>query len=170
MSNDRFLASILTGFQICILLCGNANAQQSDGDLPNAPSEVSRAYEKPTQPQPLIAVPELKVESYRPAKTINRQFIVLNALLVASFLADAEVTLNCVASPGCREANPLLGNHPSRARLYSVGIPITVLSIAWSYHDKRKSPSRAGWKAYPIVFAAAHCAAVVTTLSIAPHH
>src|SRR5579859_6929958 len=51
------------------------------------------------------------------------------ALLIGSTVLDAEGTLHCLQYVGCSELNPLLGRHPSRARIYLTAMPINALGI-----------------------------------------
>jgi hypothetical protein len=143
-------------------------------ELPDAPSAVSsskagagwaseRSLSEPD-------VRDLAVESYtgKEPKTIDRQFLALNALLVISAVADAESTLLCSR---CREVNPLLGSHPTRQRIYAIGVPLTAFQIYLAYHYKRLSPTRngviTGWKAFPIAFAAIHSLAAANNFLVA---
>lgn len=143
-------------------------------ELPDAPSAVA----PPTistglmteSSLPELNVRDLAIESYtgKEPKTIDHQFLLLNALLVVSAVADAESTLLCSR---CQEINPLLGSHPTRRRIYAIGVPLTVFQIYLAYHYKRLSPTRngviTGWKAFPIAFAAAHGLAAVNNFLVA---
>ncbi len=128
--------------------------------LPNTPSQVVNPQtitrKSPYLESPVPSVRDLAIDSYKKPKTIDRQFLILNAMMVAATVADAETTLNCVSSPSCQETNPLLGSHPSRGRVYAVAVPLTAAAIYLSYHYKRVSPSRSWWKAYPLVLTGVH--------------
>jgi hypothetical protein len=138
-------------------------ASPAISELPDAPSAVkgptTNAGLAPERSLSELDVRDLAIESYtgKEPKTIDRQFLVLNALLVVSAVADAESTLLCSR---CREVNPLLGSHPTRQRVYAIGVPLTAFQIYLAYHYKRLSPTRngviTGWKAFPIAFAAIH--------------
>ena len=150
----------VVGFVLMPLVSRPANAQE-EAHLPNAPSQYASAKDNDIlgtqQPEPSgITVRDLAIDSYRPPRTIDRQFILLNSLLVAATLTDAELTLHCVNSLNCRELNPILGSHPTRGRMYALAVPLTALSVYLSYHYKRKSPSKGWWKVYPITFSAVH--------------
>ena len=143
-------------------------------ELPDAPSAVvlptiSTGLTAESSPSELD-VRDLAIESYtgKEPKTIDHQFLMLNALLVISAVADAESTLLCSR---CQEINPLLGSHPTRQRIYAIGVPLTVFQIYLAYHYKRLSPTRngviTGWKAFPIAFAAAHGLAAVNNFLVA---
>lgn len=148
----------------------NANAQE-EAPFPNAPSQsiVSNNH-NPTSPEikPTgISVRDLAIESYRPPRTIDRQFIVLNTLQVLAAIADAETTLNCVSSPHCSEVNPILGGHPTRGRMYALAVPLTALSVYVSYYYKHKSPTKGWWKVYPLTLSAVHTFGAVNNLAAA---
>lgn len=147
---------------------------QSILELPDAPSAVSgpiiRTGLAADRSLSELDVRDLAIESYtgkRP-KTIDHQFLVLNGLLVISAVADAESTLLCSR---CREINPILGSHPTRQRIYAIGVPLTAFQIYLSYHYKKLSPTRngviTGWKAFPVAFTAIHGLAAVNNFLVA---
>jgi hypothetical protein len=153
-------AYFVVGFLLMPLVSRPANAQE-EAHLPNAPSQYASAKNddivvaQQTEPSG-INVRDLAIDSHRPPRTLDRQFVLLNSLLVAATLADAELTLHCVNSLSCRELNPILGSHPTRGRMYAIAVPLTAVSVYLSYHYKRKSPSKGWWKVYPITFSAVH--------------
>jgi hypothetical protein len=160
------------GFAVWGLVAQHANAQ-GELLLPNAPSQTTRVTNsdapaaRPIQPTG-VNVRDLAIESYTKPRTIDRQFILLNTLLVAVTLADAETTLNCLSSPRCHEVNPILGSHPTRGKMYALAVPLTTVSVYLSYHYKRKSPSKGWWKVYPLTFSAVHSVGPIHQL-IASH-
>ncbi len=78
--------------------------------------------------------------------SFNRPFAVLAAISAAAMVADIELTANCVRTAGsCREANPLLGSDPRRARMYGLNVPIYMSEILLSRMLKRKLPERKLW-------------------------
>ncbi len=147
----------------------HANAQ-GEAPFPNAPSQaiasnndvLTREQTRPSE----IQVRDLAIESYKPPRTIDRQFIVLNALQVLAAIADAETTLNCVSSPRCGEVNPILGSHPTRGKMYALAVPLTALSVYLSYHYRRKGPTRDWWRAYPLTLSAVHAFGAVNNLIV----
>jgi|GEM_PF-4469860 len=150
----------------------NAQARVPLSELPNAPSQglvvtdndvLTSPQIKPTE----MNVRDLAIESYKPPRTIDRQFVALNALQVLAAIADAETTLNCVSSPHCSEVNPILGSHPTRGRMYALAVPLTALSVFVSYHYKRKSPTKGWWKVYPLTLSAIHTFGAVNNLAAA---
>jgi hypothetical protein len=60
----------------------------------------------------------------------NPGMLVAFAFNFAATIADAEGTQACLHARACREANPLFGSNPSRARTYGMGIPIELASFA----------------------------------------
>jgi len=161
------------------LTCSRANCQ--DGNhrtvalpaIPDAPSlNVGTKNAPHSQLDMKTAksangIPDLLIDSHAKPKTINRQFLLLNTFLAVSTVADTETTLHCLNFPRCREANPILGSHPSRAQVYELAVPVTALAIYLSYHYKRKSPSRNWWKAYPLFIGGLHTFAAVSNLATA---
>ncbi len=164
------ISYFVAAFGSLVFVSVNADAQSriSLADLPNAPSETaSTSSSALTLPLTDLHVRDLAIESYKPPRTIDRQFIVLNTLEVLAAVADAETTLNCVPSPNCREINPILGPHPSRGKMYALALPVTALGVYVSYYYKRKAPTRGWWKVYPLTFSAVHAFAAVNNLAAA---
>lgn len=161
---------VALGLLVFASLNAEAQARVSLSELPNAPSQavgtgssaLTSLQIKPTD----INVRDLAIESYKPPRTIDRQFIVLNTLQVLAAIADAETTLNCVRSPHCSEVNPILGSHPTRGGMYALAVPLTALSVYLSYHYKHKSPTRDWWKAYPLTLSAVHSFGAVNNLVV----
>ncbi len=52
--------------------------------------------------------------------------LVAFGLNTAATIADAEGTQACLHAHTCTERNPLLGSHPSRARVYATAIPLNL--------------------------------------------
>ena len=135
-------------------------ADSAPAELPNDPSR-SNAATKVDDPvsqshDSTLYVRDIAIESHKKPKTIDSQFLLLNALQVIAAVADAETTLSCVSSPRCSEVNPILGAHPTRGRMYALAVPLTSLSVYLSYHYKRQSPSRNWWKVYPLTLLGVH--------------
>ncbi len=143
-------------------------------ELPDAPSAVSgpaiRTGLAADRSLSELDVRDLAIESYtgKQPKTIDHQFLLLNGLLVISAVADAESTLLCSR---CREVNPILGSHPTRQKIYAIGVPLTAFQIYLAYHYKKLSPTRngviTGWKAFPVAFTAIHGLAAVNNFLVA---
>jgi hypothetical protein len=60
-----------------------------------------------------------------------------DALNLAATIADIEGTEACLHAHTCREANPLLGPNPSRARAYGTAMPIAFVSYAMAARLKK---------------------------------
>lgn len=70
-----------------------------------------------------------------------------SALLVATTVYDIEGTQSCLRAGTCRETNPIYGSHPSRARAYSIAMPLNSLMIYLSARQKRKGDGNTAFAA-----------------------
>ena len=96
----------------------------------------------------------------------GKLFWTFAAASVALTVADVELTHSCVNNvAGCRERNPLFGPHPTRARMYSISLPITSALLGVSYYVRRKNKANWAWKVPPISLTASHAAGVVSNLA-----
>src|ERR1700719_5360679 len=74
--------------------------------------------------QPAIAAHSPRVVAFAPAKEVkprvfDRKFIVLAGIATAATMLDVATTSHCMSTyADCQEGNPLLGSHPSTAKLY----------------------------------------------------
>ena len=100
-------------------------------------------------------------------RVVDSKFILLNALSTLALVADLETTAHDLEGAKSAELNPLFGQHPSRARLYGVSVPLNVISIYVSYHYKKSQPSRSLWKIGPALSIAVHTAATINNLIVA---
>lgn len=76
--------------------------------------------------------------------------------LVLSTAYDIEGTQACLKAHACREGNPIIGKHPSRARMYGTAMPLNAITIFAMGRLKKQGDG------YPAVFIAsilsfAHC-------------
>ncbi len=117
--------------------------------------------------QAAIAKPSQPVVSFAPAKptkprVFDRKFVVLAGIATAATMVDVATTSHCMATyADCQEGNPLLGSHPSQAKLYGVSFSMLggqLLASAWM---RRKNPNGKLWMAPPIVATAGHGLAAV---------
>lgn len=137
-----------------------------ESELPNAPSAVSGpaaiAGLASNRSVSEVDVRDLAIESYagKKPKTIDRQFLLLNALQILASVADSESTIRGVRL-GFHEVNPILGSHPTRAEVYELAMPVDALLVLFSYHYKRVSPDRRWWRVYPGLGIVEHTAATV---------
>ncbi len=134
-------------------------AQQAPNSLPDSPSYSAALV----RPQGLPAIVASTPQRIRPSVTLEtrspnkRAFTLLSAVAVASTVADLEFTAHCLASnPRCREANPLYGSHPSRARMYAIAMPMTAAQIWFSNHLRKKHPERKLWMIPTLTVTAVH--------------
>jgi hypothetical protein len=70
------------------------------------------------------------------------------AVIVAGLAtaADVEVTAHCVKNPACIEGNfGVYGTRPSRAKLYSINIPVTGLTIFLAYAMQHEGFDKTWW-------------------------
>lgn len=123
-------------------------AQQPQNPLPDSPSHIAELQRPAAVPAIVASTPQ----RIRPSVTQEnpsphrRAFTLLSAVAVASTVADIEFTAHCLATnPRCREANPLYGSHPSRARMYAIAMPMTAAQIWFSNHLRKKHPERKLW-------------------------
>ncbi len=90
-------------------------------------------------------------------RLLDRKFMVLAGLATAATALDLATTSHCVATyVNCQEGNPVLGSHPSQAKLYGVNFSMLagqLLASAWMH---RKMPDRNLWMIPPIVATAGH--------------
>lgn len=108
-----------------------------------------------------IVVPTMESSS----RTMDRQFILLNALSTVSLIADVETTIHAVGGENkANEVNPLFGAHPTRARLYGITLPLNALSLYLSYHAKKTMPKRRIWEIGPGLSIAVHTGAATNNL------
>ena len=112
--------------------------------------------------QTAIARPSQPAFSFTPvkqtkARVFDRQFFVLAGIATAATMLDVATTSHCMSTyASCQEGNPLLGSHPSQAKLYGVSFSMLggqLLASAWM---RRKSPNGKLWMVPPMVATAGH--------------
>jgi hypothetical protein len=90
-------------------------------------------------------------------KILDRKFLLLSGIAAGATVFDVVTTSHCMSAyAGCQEGNPLLGSHPSSAKLYGVSFSMLagqMLASAWIRH---KMPNRSLWIVPPIVATAGH--------------
>jgi hypothetical protein len=120
----------------------------------------------PTISASLTAVPTSGTITFgdsRPPRTSDRSFFSLAALSLAANVADAESTLRALHHGG-REANPLLGPRPSRARVYGTFTPVWAGGVLLSRTLRMRVPQSKTWMFPFLAMTAAHGAAAVWNL------
>jgi len=99
----------------------------------NQPTNLAAAI-SPVRDNPVISA----------HRSLGKAFWISWAVLFAEVIADNELTVNCVQSSGCNEANPIFGTKPGRLKLYGIKMP---LFAAILYLDgKEKLAGRRDWK------------------------
>ena len=151
-----------------------ASATASVPELPDAPSALGNDPKSSTvahEPNGTNLAPSTLVTERAPERrqrTVDRQFILLHALSTMALIADLETTARAVEGlPRATEVNPLFGQHPTRARLYGIGVPLDALTIYVSYHYKKTEPKRSVWKVGPALSIAVHTAVAINNLIVA---
>jgi hypothetical protein len=95
-------------------------------------------------------------------KIVDRKFLVLAGIATAVTILDLATTSHCMATyANCQEGNPLLGSHPSQAKLYGVSFSMLtgqLLAGAWMH---RQMPNRKLWTVPLIAATAGHGLAAV---------
>ena len=90
--------------------------------------------------QTAIARPSQPAFSFAPVKQarvriFDRKFLLLAGVATAATMLDVATTSHCMSSYSeCQEGNPLLGSHPSTAKLYGVSFSMLggqLLASAW---------------------------------------
>ncbi|PYV70670.1 MAG: hypothetical protein DMG96_30550 [Acidobacteria bacterium] len=90
-------------------------------------------------------------------KVLDRKFLVLAGMATAATVLDLATTSHCMATyANCQEGNPLLGSHPSQAKLYGVNFSLLAGELFASAWIRRKTPEGKSWMAPPIVATAVH--------------
>jgi hypothetical protein len=120
--------------------------------------------------QTSIASPSQAVTSFMPVSTtlatpvkpttprvFDRRFLVLAGIATAATVLDVATTTHCMSTyANCQEGNPLLGSHPSQAKLYGVSFSMLggqLLASAWM---RRKTPNGKLWMVPQIAATAGH--------------
>jgi hypothetical protein len=101
--------------------------------------------------------------------TLDRKFILLQTFSTSALVADLETTAHVFAGrqPKAIELDPLFGQHPTRARLYGIGVPLDAFIFYMSYHAKKAASNRRIWEIGPGLSIAVHSAAAINNLIVA---
>jgi hypothetical protein len=90
-------------------------------------------------------------------RIFDRKFFLLAGIATTATVLDITTTSTCISRYStCQESNPLLGSHPSPAKLYGVSLSLLageMFASAWLRHQM---PRRRLWIIPPIVGAAGH--------------
>lgn len=113
--------------------------------LPDAPSSSRQSELFQPRPAQQAMLSRTSLETNR--RTVDGQFLLLSGVVVATTIADVELTSHCLsaATQRCSEANPLFGSNPSRGKLYAINLPILAGEITLSHWLKKRDPERKRW-------------------------
>ena len=112
------------------------------------------------------APPALAIMPQPPAKhanVVDRKFILFTVFQFAASIADVESTQYGL-SHGAAEGNPLFGSRPSRAKLYSIALPVSAGVSFWSYRLKKAAPHSGYWMIPSLVTGTTHTGAAIYNL------
>jgi hypothetical protein len=108
--------------------------------------------------------PVARIESTKP-KIFDRKFLLVAGISTAATLLDITTTSNCIFRySNCQEANPLLGSHPSRAKIYGVNLSLLAGEMAASAWLRHRTPHTKTWLIPPLIGTAGHGLATVLNL------
>jgi len=90
-------------------------------------------------------------------RILDRKFFLLAGMATAATVLDVATTSHCMSTyAACQEGNPLLGSHPSQAKLYGVSFSMLAGQLLASAWIRRKMPNRHLWMIPPIVATGGH--------------
>jgi len=91
-------------------------------------------------------------------RTVNSEFVLLNAIHLGMAIFDVEMTQRCISNHHCRETNPLMPS--SHAAQLSLNLAYVAGGTGISYWLKRGGSKL--WRVPPIAGAAIHSGGVAT--------
>ena len=141
-------------------------------DLPEAPSAIggistSNDAALMTGTLFLAATPVEARSNNGSPRTVDSRFILLQTLSAVALVADVETTVRDLQGSNSVELNPLFGQHPTRARLYGINVPLNLISLYVSYRYKKREPQGRAWKIGPALFIAVHTTAAINNMVVA---
>jgi hypothetical protein len=86
------------------------------------------------------------VAASKPRPTADAAYWSWMTVSAAAMVADVETTVRAVENPRCREVNPLVGDNPTRAKMYALKGSAGALIATLSYVGKKK-----GWKKWWLI-------------------
>ncbi len=136
------------------------------GDCGCASDAAACAIQQETGPNASFSAPAEVDNGHR---VLDRKFIVFHSLNTLAMVADIESTAHALAGKsGAVELNPLFGPHPTRARMYGIGVPVNAFTLFLSHRAKKIAPRRRLWELAPAMTMAIHAGAVTNNL-VAAH-
>jgi hypothetical protein len=113
-------------------------------------------------PRPIQQAVSIAPAKRRDNKSFDGKFFLLAGVATAATMLDVTTTSRCMSRyADCQEGNPLLGSHPSTAKLYGVSFSMLsgqLLAGAWM---RRKMPNGKLWMAPMIIAGAGHGLAAI---------
>jgi len=90
-------------------------------------------------------------------RILDRKFFLLAGMATTATVLDVATTSHCMSTyAACQEGNPLIGSHPSQAKLYGVSFSMLAGQLLASAWIRRKMPNRNLWMIPPIVATGGH--------------
>jgi len=136
----------MAGLMVFIVL------QAAAQNLPNKMFDTQVAVYRPSQTNAFDAANI----THKP-RIFDRKFLLLAGIATSATILDIATTSHCMSTYGdCQEGNPLLGSHPSPAKLYGVSFSMLggqLLASAWM---RRKMPNGRSWMIPPIIAGTGH--------------
>ncbi len=142
---------------VLVLLCAAVATAQA---LPDAPSTVTGAADMkiaapelnpaPIAVQPFPPKPASTADEHR--KVIDKKFMLLNGLVLATTAADMELTQACQNAGTCTEMNPTIPR--DRWAKHMVNVPTNAAVMYWSYRWKKQGKRL--WWVPPLVDIGVH--------------
>lgn len=129
---------------------------------PGSKNDETSRYSTGIVPSTLVIEPD----TFKPWRTVDRKFIMLNGLSALAAVADLETTARGLATTNASELNPLFGRHPSQIRVYAEGASFQSLLILFNYSLKKRGPRRKTWESAVYLTIVAHSAATIGNLLV----
>jgi hypothetical protein len=97
-----------------------------------------------------------RIDDTKP-QIFDRKFLFVAGISTAATLLDITTTSNCIFRySNCQEANPLLGSHPSRAKIYGVNFSLLAGELVASAWLRHRMPHGKSWLIPPLIGTAGH--------------
>lgn len=150
----------VTWIGLYLLMVLQAPAQ----NLPTAPAP-GNATSSSSSPLPGQHVSVYAQASPARARVFDRKFLLLAGMASAATVLDAVSASHCMSKyASCQEGNPLLGSHPSTAKLYGVSLSLLAGQVAASAWMRHAMPNRKLWMIPPVLGTAVHGLAAALNL------
>jgi hypothetical protein len=142
-------------FLFCMLLCIPASAQ-TNAVIAEPHKQENNVTNTTITLLPDNALQGSTISPTRP-RIFDRDFFLLAGMVTTATVMDITTTSSCLSGYStCREANPLLGSHPSGAKIYGVNLSLLAGEIFASAWLRHQMPHRKLWMIPPLVGTAGH--------------